>query len=205
MSTCGAEPSTRGDDEGVMSRNRAESVSKSKQAAISEPEWLSGWSPAASERKDFYHRVRAFPAAVRRWRQALVKQVLSEPVRFPLAAGLSNEDVRPMVDDGITFLREIARILTVLHGTPRLGNKDDPVDELVYIILARKTREGAYQDAFSRLKRAFPSWERLLSSRCRFRRNDPASADRWRHISSATRTGNCSVRNVFSAEWTPLR
>jgi len=31
--------------------------------------------------------------------------------------------------------------LALVHGTPRLGNKDDAVDELVYIILARKTRE----------------------------------------------------------------
>ena len=30
------------------------------------------------------------------------------------------------------------------------------MDELVYIILARKTREGAYQDSFAALKTGVP-------------------------------------------------
>ena len=34
----------------------------------------------------------------------------------------------------------------------------------MYIILARKTREGAYQDTYKKLKHAFPSWDRLLSA-----------------------------------------
>jgi DNA (cytosine-5)-methyltransferase 1 len=66
------------------------------------------------------------------------------------------------VDDGISYLREIARILELLHGTPRLGNKDDPVDELVYITLARKTREGAYQQTYDALKARFERWDDLL-------------------------------------------
>jgi DNA (cytosine-5)-methyltransferase 1 len=64
-------------------------------------------------------------------------------------------------------LREVARILAVIHGTPDLGNKPNPVDELVYIILARKTREGAYQRGFELLKRRFPTWDDLLNSRRR--------------------------------------
>ena len=60
-------------------------------------------------------------------------------------------------------LREMARILAAVHGTPRLGNKEDPVDELVYIILARKTREDAYQQTFDALKSAVrPTWDDLL-------------------------------------------
>src|SRR5262249_442210 len=63
-----------------------------------------------------------------------------------------------------SFLREIARILAVLHGTPNLGNKQNPADELVYIILARHTREGAYQQAFELLRERFPSWDDLLDA-----------------------------------------
>jgi DNA (cytosine-5)-methyltransferase 1 len=69
-----------------------------------------------------------------------------------------------LVDDGISYVREIARIAALVHGTPRLGNKEDPVDELVYIILARKTREGAYQKAFEALKERFQKWDDLLAS-----------------------------------------
>ena len=58
------------------------------------------------------------------------------------------------LDSGISHLREVARILAVLYGTPDLGNKPDPTDELVYIILARKTREGAYQQGFNALRQS---------------------------------------------------
>ena len=124
----------------------------------------SGWPPDNAERRDFYHRTRTFPASVRLWRAAIVKRVLAEPERYPLAAGETSQQARSRVDEGISFMREVARILSLLYGTPRLGNKEDPVDELVYIILARKTREGAYQDTYKKLKHAFPSWDRLLSA-----------------------------------------
>ena len=124
----------------------------------------SGWPPHTSERRDFYHRTRKYPASARLWRTAMVKRVLAEPECYPLAAGETSQQVRSRVDKGISFIREIARILSVLHGTPRLGDKQDPVDELVYIILARKTREGAYQEMYAKLKRAFPIWDLLLSA-----------------------------------------
>ena len=126
-----------------------------------------GWSPHSSERRDFYHRTRTYPASVRLWRTAMVKWVLAEPERYPLVAGKTSQQARSRVDEGISFIREVARILSVLHGTPSLGNKKDPVDELVYIILARKTREGAYQETYEKLKRAFPSWDLLLSAQRR--------------------------------------
>ena len=58
----------------------------------------------------------------------------------------------------------MARILAVLYGSPDLGNKPDPTDELVYILLARHTREGAYQQAFEALKRRFSTWDELLDA-----------------------------------------
>ena len=97
----------------------------------------------------------------------MVKRVLAEPERYPSVVGDTGQQARARLDEGISFIREVARILSTLYGTPRLGNKDDPVDELVYIILARKTREGAYQETYGKLKRAFPTWDRLLSARRR--------------------------------------
>ena len=98
-----------------------DSVSDASVSAQLAATGTSGWSPDASERRDFYHRPRTFPVSVRRWRQALVEQVLEEPERFPLARGTTKVEARSLVDEGISFLREVARILSVLHDTPRLG------------------------------------------------------------------------------------
>jgi DNA (cytosine-5)-methyltransferase 1 len=123
----------------------------------------SGWSPYPSERRDFYHRIRFFPPEMAGWRQDLARLVQDRPERFPLAAR-NREQLLSQVDQGISFLREVARILAIVHGSPRLGNKEDPTDELVYIILARHTREGAYQKAFDLLKQQFRRWDDLLDA-----------------------------------------
>src|SRR4051812_22010270 len=46
-----------------------------------------------------------------------------------------------------------------------LGSKHDPVDELAYIILSRKTCEDAYRKAFAALKGRFSSTDNLLAAR----------------------------------------
>jgi endonuclease III len=102
----------------------------------------------------------------------MVRAAIQDGTRFPRSHGLVRgkertaaiEQTRALVDDGISYLREIARIMAILYGTPDLGNKKDPVDELVYIILSRKTREEAYQQAFQALKTWFSSWDELLDA-----------------------------------------
>jgi DNA (cytosine-5)-methyltransferase 1 len=94
----------------------------------------------------------------------MLERIPSEPSRYPAVAGLKGEELSAALDSGISYLREAARILAVLYRTPDLGNKADPTDELVYILLARHTREGAYQQAFGALKRRFRSWDELLDA-----------------------------------------
>jgi len=113
---------------------------------------------------DFYHRIRSFPPDVAEWRQRLTQRLVQEPRSLPGVQMFKDEkSARECLDEGISFLRELARILAAIHGSPRLGNKEDPVDELVYIILARKTREDAYQRTFETLKGRFPTWDDLLA------------------------------------------
>jgi len=123
-----------------------------------------GWTPHASERRDFYGRIRAFPPELALWRKELAMFVAEHPDTFPLGSNLSSRDLTRLLDDGISRLREIARILAQMYGSPDLGNKKDPVDELVYIILSRKTREDAYQRSYDLLKKRFASWDELLAA-----------------------------------------
>jgi DNA (cytosine-5)-methyltransferase 1 len=120
----------------------------------------SGWRAHPSERRDFNHRIRFFPPEVAAWRRELLRHVEEHPERFPHAVR-DREQLTAQVDEGISYLREVARILAAMYGSPNLGNKADPTDELVYILLARHTREGAYQEAFEALKRRFPTWDEL--------------------------------------------
>jgi DNA (cytosine-5)-methyltransferase 1 len=112
-------------------------------AELPAPHDRSGWPPHASERRDFYHRIRVFPREVAAWRKRMLRHLLDNPARFPEAASASPEEIQARLDDGISYLRKVAHILAALYGTPDLGNTPDPTDELVYIILARHTREGA--------------------------------------------------------------
>ena len=152
---------------------RARSITKPQQTQehpLEEVEGLcelvdddSGWPPHPSERRDLYHRIRCFPNEVVSWRKRLMRHVEENPDIFP-AAARSGDQLSALIDEGISFLREIARILAVLHGSQDLGNKTDPTDELVYIILARKTRESAYQQTYDVLKRTFARWDDLIDS-----------------------------------------
>lgn len=140
-------------------------VTAAPEAKPPSPADLSGWPLDSRERCDLYHPPRTFPPQVVAWRRRMVARVLADRNRFPaLSRAASEEEARARLDSGLAYLREVARILAALHGTPNLGNKQDPVDELVYIILARKTREDAYQSTFDALKKRFVTWDELLDT-----------------------------------------
>jgi DNA (cytosine-5)-methyltransferase 1 len=114
---------------------------------------------------DLYHRPRQFSKDDAVWRRHFVERVRSDPDLFPaVSAKATLEQVRGFVDDGISYLRQISSIVSALYSTPDLGNKNDPVDELVYIILSRKTYEESYQRAYESLKTAFRTWDDLLDA-----------------------------------------
>jgi len=99
------------------------------------------------------------------WRRRFISRISEHRDLFPgVAFEATQEQIRELVDDGISYLRQLSVILATLYSTPGLGNKSDPVDELVYIILSRKTFEDSYQRAFDALKKAFPTWDDLLGA-----------------------------------------
>jgi endonuclease III len=61
------------------------------------------------------------------------------------------------------ILPQVARRLSRQYGSACLGNKRNPLDELVYIQLSIRTRESAYQRTYLALRRLVGgAWGRLL-------------------------------------------
>jgi endonuclease-3 len=57
---------------------------------------------------------------------------------------------------------KVDRILTRVYGRKELGLDDDPLDTLVETILSQNTTDKNSGRAFSKLKDAYPKWERML-------------------------------------------
>lgn len=61
-------------------------------------------------------------------------------------------------------LEVIHDILSALYQSPDHGNKSNPMDELVYIHLSKKTHEKGYTSAYTRLAHKYPQWEGLAEA-----------------------------------------
>lgn len=59
----------------------------------------------------------------------------------------------------MSYIKEIAELLHLKYGSPNHNNKKDPLDELVFILLSRRTRKGGYETAYDDLKERFPTWD----------------------------------------------
>ncbi len=59
---------------------------------------------------------------------------------------------------------KVAQTLAQEHGAPDLGNKADPLDELVYIALTRQTHEKNALRTWEALITAYPTWRMLLDA-----------------------------------------
>jgi len=69
-------------------------------------------------------------------------------------AGFSTTDMLVRVDE----------LLEARYGSASLGNKADPLDELIFIVLSAQTRPNGYERAFNALKQRFAEWDSLLTS-----------------------------------------
>lgn len=63
-----------------------------------------------------------------------------------------------------TRLRQVTEILVAAHGTPDLGNVTDPLEELIYLLIAQRTRIGLARDICVTLKRQYSSPESILAA-----------------------------------------
>ncbi len=75
---------------------------------------------------------------------------------------LDRREVSTLPRRELERLRRIAATLSRVYGDPRLGNKDDPLDELIYIILSAKTTESSFVKTYESLHSGFPDWFAVL-------------------------------------------
>jgi site-specific DNA-cytosine methylase/endonuclease III len=61
-------------------------------------------------------------------------------------------------------IRAIVARLHVRYGSPHLNNKEDPLDELLFILLSLKTSHRTYEATFERFRQRFHPWSKLLST-----------------------------------------
>lgn len=59
-------------------------------------------------------------------------------------------------------VRRVCERLKAMYGEPRLGNPEDPLDDLIYVLLSNKTQPTRAQTAFNKLKEEFPSWREVM-------------------------------------------
>jgi endonuclease III len=62
-------------------------------------------------------------------------------------------------------IRAVARALRRRYGYQTLGNKKNPLNELLYIVLSSKTPPGRYQETYGALKKRFPRADDLAPVR----------------------------------------
>src|SRR3989442_1662095 len=60
--------------------------------------------------------------------------------------------------------RRVTRLLKAKYGSPRHDNKDDPLDELVFIVLSQMTTHWSFGRVYDRLKARYPTWDRVLEA-----------------------------------------
>jgi len=82
------------------------------------------------------------------------------PHRGPAGGPRPSSDLRQRAS---AVLPEVDRRLRDAYHTASLGNKQDPLDELIYIQLSIRTRESAYTDIYSALRQLIgEDWGTLL-------------------------------------------
>jgi endonuclease III len=67
----------------------------------------------------------------------------------------------PLRPGAVERLARIGAVLKATYGTPEaeLGNKPDPLDEAIYIILSFQTDLARFSSIWSQLRAAYPSWD----------------------------------------------
>lgn len=73
--------------------------------------------------------------------------------------------MKRQIKHGHPYVREVTRALLAKFGHQTLGNKRNPFDELLYIILSSKTPPNRYTLTFKNLKSKYPTADQLARAK----------------------------------------
>lgn len=59
------------------------------------------------------------------------------------------------------YIEDIDSTLAFRYGTPDHNNKVDPLDEMMFILLSRRTKSAGYESVYDELKEKYPNWAEL--------------------------------------------
>jgi DNA (cytosine-5)-methyltransferase 1 len=116
------------------------------------------WLCDSRERCDFFHRLRDI-GEDSRWRSELIDKVMGDRRLFgPQPSRNKLQHVKSAVDQDITQLREIGRILSLIHGAPNAANNGsalrlDPHAERVLVRVGLYRESGLCPSAMDQKKR----------------------------------------------------
>jgi endonuclease-3 len=91
----------------------------------------------------------------------LLAEHVAKAIRTQLLQG---RDVVALKDQRSRFAKIYAPLDRSYKKSERLGNLRNPLDELIYIMLSRRTREAQYQAAYAALAKQFRPWNKLLDA-----------------------------------------
>jgi endonuclease III len=63
------------------------------------------------------------------------------------------------------YIKTIADDLDFMYGSSDHNNKKDPLDELIFILLSRRTRKKGYEKTYNELRRRYPTWEDVAEAK----------------------------------------
>ncbi len=64
----------------------------------------------------------------------------------------------------MNHIKELSELLDFEYGSPDHNNKKDPLDEMIFILLSRRTRGIGYESVYDELKGKFPDWESVAKA-----------------------------------------
>src|SRR2546422_5532197 len=106
-------------------RTKPAPVSKAARDICDSAAGRAGWPLEPRERSDFYHEPRVLPPEVAEWRHELVDRIIKKPAVFGCVRdNWSIRDARQVVDEGIAYIREVARILSLIYRRTGKDNSE---------------------------------------------------------------------------------
>ena len=144
----------------------SEQVNSPVQTSCGVPTFNSASTVCNGNDVEFYPARKSFTPEHLAWRKRMLQQIATHSDLFPRAVEFGSTSAsRDGLDEEASRIQAISSILTALYVDSDHNNPTDPVDDLVYILLSRKTSIRSAHSVLQKLQLEFPNWDALLSAK----------------------------------------